>query len=107
MKNTWKKLIAKTYVVGTGALLALSPKAALAAAPSTYVNSIADGLFREILSIAPKIALVVIALSLVFYFASGDDHKKSKYKGTMYVAIACYLILLVLKPLMDWFSGLI
>ncbi|MED3561493.1 hypothetical protein [Bacillus xiapuensis] len=107
MKKLWKKLISKSYAIGTGALIALTPTATFAAAPSSYVNKISDSLFGEILKVAPKVALVVIGFAVIMYLVSGDEHKKSKYRGTAVIALITLLILIVLKPLVTWFSGLI
>ncbi|USK72637.1 hypothetical protein [Peribacillus asahii] len=107
IKKLWKKAEAKVYTAGAVTALALTPSTAGAEAPSAYVNKISDGLFAEILKVAPKIALVVIGFSFLMYIMSGDEHKKSKHKSTAYIAIVAYLILLVLKPLLGWLDGLI
>lgn len=90
-----------------GVALALTPKVTHAAAPSEYVNRISDSLFGEILKVAPKVALVVIGFALLMYFIVGDEHKKSKYKSSAFIAIVAYLILLVLNPLLKWIDGII
>lgn len=106
-KFDWKKMIGKAYVASAGVAIALTPSIASAEAPSSYVNGIADGLFGEILKVAPKIALVVVAWAVLMYIMAGDEHKKSKYKSTGMVTIVIYLVLLVLKPLLEWFGGLV
>lgn len=107
MKQEVKRLFAKFHITTVFTLLALIPTPASATAPSSYVNKISDGLFAEILKVAPKIALVVIGFSFLMYIVAGDDHKKSKHKSTAYIAIVAYLILLVLQPLLGWLDGLI
>lgn len=99
------KLVSKLYWAIAVAMFALIPTSASAAPPSTYVNKFADGIFGEILKVAPKIALVVVGWGVIMYLMSGDEHKKGKYKSTALIAIVAYLVLLVLKPLMTWFSG--
>lgn len=106
-KEKYRNVLAKTYVATAGAALVLTPSVAGAESPSSYVNKISDGLFGEILKVAPKIALVVIGWAFLMYIMSGEEHKKSRYKGTAIIAIVAYLVLLVLKPLMSWFSGLV
>ncbi|MCI2254232.1 hypothetical protein L2D08_07635 [Domibacillus sp. PGB-M46] len=103
MKSSFTRLCASVIAV----LFFLVPTSASATAPSSYVNKISDGLFAEILKVAPKIALVVIGFSFLMYIMAGDEHKKSKHKSTAYIAIVAYLILLVLQPLLGWLGGLI
>lgn len=111
VKSKWNRFIEKTTFVGASLLVVANPvkadAAGAATAPSAYVNKITDGLFGEIMNVAPKIALVVVAWGLIMYLAVGDEHKKSKYKTTAFVALAAYGILLVLEPLLGWFGGLI
>ena len=107
LKEPFKKKAPKAYAIGSAAFLALTPTAAFAAAPSTYVNKISDSLFGEILKVAPKIALVVVGFEFLMYLISGDEHKKSKHRTGAFVAIGACLILLVLKPLMNWIGGLV
>ncbi|OMP68718.1 hypothetical protein [Domibacillus epiphyticus] len=107
MKKDRKAFFAKLYAATIVTLLVLVPTSTSATAPSSYVNKISDGLFAEILKVAPKIALVVIGFSFLMYIVAGDEHKKSKHKSTAYIAIVAYLILLVLQPLLGWLDGLI
>ena len=107
VKEFAQKHATKAYVGLASATLMFTPKPAFADAPSAYVNKIADGLFGEILKVAPKVALVVIALSVLMYLISADEHKKNKHRSVGVVALLVYCILLVIKPLVTWFSGLV
>lgn len=107
IKKGWRKFVSKTYMAGAAVTLAMTPSLAKAEAPSQYVNKISDSLFGEILKVAPKVVLVVMGWALLMYFISGDDHKKSRYKGAAAIALVGYLVLLVLKPLLNWMGGLI
>lgn len=107
MKAKLKKVWSKLYFATAAAMIGITIPQKASAAPSTYVNKISDGLFGEILAVAPKIALVVIGWGVIMYIVSGDEHKKSKHKSTAIIAACCLLVLLVLEPLMNWFGGLV
>lgn len=102
----WSKVEDKSYAIVAVVAAALTPTATFAAEPSSYVNKITEGLFGQILKVAPKVALLVVGWAVLMYLISGDDHKKSKHKGTAGIALAAWVILIVLKPLMSWFDGL-
>lgn len=102
-----KNRVIKWYVIAAVVMLSFLPSTVGATAPSTYVNNITEGIWGEILKVAPKIALVVVGLMVIMYLMTTEEHKKGKYKSAAAVAVVAYLILLVLKPLMGWFDGLL
>lgn len=107
--RNWRRLIGRVGF-GVGAIGYVLPQVtanAAGTAPSDYVNKISDGLFQQILSVAPKVALLVIAWCVIMYLMSGDDHKKSKYRSSAIIALVTYLVLLVLQPLIGWLQGLV
>lgn len=106
MKLNWKKMIGKAYVAGTGFALALTPTFASATAPSAYVNKLTEGVYGEIQSIAFKLALVAMAIFIIGYFTTADDHKKGKFKGSAITTAFALLILGVLPSLVQWLQGL-
>lgn len=107
LMETMKKRVIKWYVIASVVMLSFLPSTVGATAPSTYVNNITDGIWDEILKVAPNIALVVVGLMVIMYLMTNEEHKKSKFKSAAAVAVVAYLILLVLKPLMGWFDGLL
>ena len=106
VKKGWSNVEDKSYAIVAVVAAALTPTATFAAEPASYVNKITDGLFGQILKVAPKCALLVVGWCVLMYLISGDDHKKSKHKGAAGIALAAWVVLIVLKPLMSWFDGL-
>jgi type IV secretory pathway VirB2 component (pilin) len=105
MKKLTGKMKTRVIAGCTALAFSLVPSAVGATAPSQYVNKVSDGLTGEIMKVAPKLATLVIAFALIMYLISGDDHKKSKYKATGFVALLILGVLLALQPLQGWFSG--
>jgi hypothetical protein len=105
MKKLTGKMKKRVIAGCTALAFSLVPSVAGATAPSQYVNKLSNGFTNELMKIAPKLATLVIAFALIMYLISGDDHKKSKYKNTGFIALFILGVLLALEPLQNWFSG--
>src|SRR4051794_28137182 len=75
------KIESKTYAAVSVGILALSPTATFAAGkePAGVANDIADGILGQILKVAPKLAIAVIAWCVLLYLCSGNEHKKNQH----------------------------
>lgn len=107
LKKKWNQVKGKAFFAAAAGAMALTvPTAAGAEPPSTYVNKAADAGYGEILKTAPKLVGMVAAFCLLMFLISGDEHKKSQYKSWLTRCVIGLCGLLVLKPLIEWGSGL-